>query len=215
MLTVEFLRVALILTHLLAFAVAICLVLREDIRLLMSRRLNLEELQATAHNLTLALIALFVTGALLVWVDTGFDPAVMATKPKLLAKFTVVGVLTLNGLILHFVIFPRLARSEGTDLGALPYFAAALGAVSSVSWIFASFLGVAKPLTESFGYLGFITLYAEVLAAGVLFATIVLGPHVRRLILAEQRGDPFARLLTLRRAGGRVIGNAFQQPVFR
>ena len=53
-------------------------------------------------------LVLWVTGLIIIGLDTGFDLAVLFTKGKLLAKFSVVALLTLNGLALHKWALPRL-----------------------------------------------------------------------------------------------------------
>lgn len=191
----ELTRVILILSHLIVFAAALFLVMREDLRLMKAERLEVADLKQTAHGVSLALMGLFATGATIVWFDTGFDPAVMADKPKLLAKFTVVAVLTLNGLALHHLLMPMLERAAFIRVRPVSRFAAVLGAISSVSWLFATFLGVAKPLTDVFGYQGFMMLYITLLIGGITVALAAIAPHVERLILATRRGEPFDRLV--------------------
>ena len=63
---------------------------------------------------TIALVVLWITGLAVIGMDTGFDTGLLATKPKLLAKLTVVAVLTVNSLGLHLLAFPRMARPEPT-----------------------------------------------------------------------------------------------------
>jgi hypothetical protein len=58
---------------------------------------------------TLALVVLWITGLAVIGMDTGFDTELLATKPKLLAKLSVVTVLTVNSLALHLLAFPRMA----------------------------------------------------------------------------------------------------------
>lgn len=182
MLTLDLLRVLLIIAHLVAFAVALFLVMREDLRLLQAKHLDLTELMATARLVSLALAGLFVTGAAVVVVDTGLDPAEMLSRPKLLAKFSVVSVLTLNGLVMHHKLFPLIAGRQPVDATILSRLATATAAISSTSWFYATFLGVAKPLTEALGYQGFMVVYASLLVVAIPGALILVGPHCERLI---------------------------------
>ena len=98
----------------------------------------------------------------------GIVLASMLAMPKLLAKVTVVGLLTLNGYYLHHRFFNRLGHAVANFRRAVNL-TALMAAVSGASWMFAAFLGMAKPLGKIFGYIDFMTLYATllVLALGV------------------------------------------------
>ena len=61
---------------------------------------------------TIALVVLWITGLAVIGMDTGFDTGLLATKPKLLAKLTVVAVLTVNSLGLHLLAFLRMAAPQ-------------------------------------------------------------------------------------------------------
>lgn len=193
----DFLRVALILLHLLAFAVALYLVMREDLRLLTADRLAPTELEETAHGVGLALSGLFVTGLAVIWVDTGFDAAEILARPKLTAKLLVVAVLTLNGLALHFLLFPRLRQLPAARPTLLARIATAMGAISTVSWLYAAFLGVAGSLTGRLGLGGFLTLYAGLLTVGVFCALALVAPRTEALFRGTAAGP--APLWPLRR----------------
>src|SRR4051812_19728467 len=92
--------------HVIAFAVAMAEVLRGDLRLLRERRIDALALARTARPVSYALLALWATGVVLVYIDTGFDPAVILGKSKLVAKLIVVAALSANGALLHATAFP-------------------------------------------------------------------------------------------------------------
>ncbi|MCW3780245.1 hypothetical protein [Defluviimonas salinarum] len=98
-----------------------------------------------------------------------------------MAKITVVAVLALNGAALHWILFPMLKGPRGGSRRcAVP--ACLLGAVSSVSWLYASFLGVAKPLASALGLSGFLGLYALALGLAMAGALLIVAPRLRRLM---------------------------------
>lgn len=192
----EILRVFVIFLHLIGFAAALFLVMREDLRLLSAKQLDLVEIESTARSVSRALMALFLTGALIVYVDTGFSAAEILARPKLLAKITVVLILTFNGFLLHWLVLPMLRQRPRRFLRARARLAAALGAVSSVSWVYATFLGIAKPLTDPLGYSGFITVYAVLLAGAVTVAMVFVAPRAELLLFGTRQAGRRAVILT-------------------
>jgi hypothetical protein len=81
------------------------------------------------------------------------------------AKLSVVIALTLNGVMLHLYALPRLHR--------LNFFAALMGGVSASSWLFAAFLGVARPIAALLTYGQFMGIYVLVVMAGLFAAAVV------------------------------------------
>ncbi|MGB3315346.1 MAG: hypothetical protein WBB85_13110 [Albidovulum sp.] len=159
---------------------ALYLVMREDLRFLSTPRLDLHDLHATARGVSGALAVLFLSGASVIWIDTGFDPAEIVARPKLMAKLAVICVLVLNGALMHALLFPLLA-GQHLRSRAVALLASLQGAVSSVSWLFATFIGVAKPLAGPLGFEGFMALYALALAGGAAVALTVIAPRFHRL----------------------------------
>ena len=136
-------RQLLLFGHTLAFAFAIVAVFREDVALLRARRVDADKLEATGRTIARLLGLLWLTGAALILLDIGLDWSALANKPKLAAKLTVVSLLTANGLLLHWVVFPMLTKPQRSP-GFASAVCAVVGAVSSVTWLFASFVGVAR-----------------------------------------------------------------------
>ena len=134
---------ALLYGHIIAFALALATILKEDVRLLRAKRINSASLLASAKSVKWLLLALWVTGVPMVMMDIGTDVSLLLDKPKLLAKLIVVGALTLNGILLHLVAFPMLTGKPQNPNKAATI-AATLGAVSTASWLYAFFLGAAR-----------------------------------------------------------------------
>jgi hypothetical protein len=164
-------RMMLIFFHLMSCAVAIGFAFFADYRILRSRGLptrhDVEIVQQVARFVTVALTALWITGAAIILLDFGHVPSMaeILQKPKLSTKMFVVSVLTLNGLALHSYALPRMGR--------LDLLCALIGGVSASSWMFAAFLGVAKPLGALLSINQFLALYSTTLLAGLLASSMV------------------------------------------
>lgn len=96
-----------------------------------------------------ALIAMWVTGIVLIGIRTGFQ--LQAFSPKLFAKLFVVTALTVNAVMIGRHGMALIARQGG--LKALTakemQLAAIMGGVSSASWLFALALGSSRFLAAS------------------------------------------------------------------
>ncbi len=79
---------------------------------------------------------------------------------KLPAKLIVVGALTPNGWALHAWVFPRL-RGAAVHIDHRLWPAAALGAISSASSLYASFVGVARVVSPWLSLAAFMALYSR------------------------------------------------------
>ncbi len=183
--TSALLRMLALYTHVLACFAAAAGVVLGDVAIFMPKRVDRLLLQKSTRLVSWALLALWISGLGLIGIDTGFDPAVMLDKPKLLAKLSVVLVLTLNGWALHRWAFPLLAspQDEPQKAAGLP---ALLGGISSASWLFAAFLGVAKPLAIVLLYPGFMALYGASLLLAI-GAALSLGRQrlARQLLVSD------------------------------
>lgn len=145
------LKMLLVYGHLLATCIALGRVLQADHKLWGWRRQSLtpaqlEYLAETQKIVTLALLALWGSGLLLVgqgYLDEGVK---YLLNQKLWAKASVVALLSLNGALLHRVGFPLLQKAPFVSLpGSARARLALLGALSMSGWLFAAFLGVARP----------------------------------------------------------------------
>jgi hypothetical protein len=181
-------RLGLMFLHFVAVAVAVGAVLREDWRLL-SGRLDVTALAQTRRVVFYALAVLWISGTGIVWIDTsGFDLSILTGKPKLLAKLLVVGVLTANGAVLHRFAFPMFGYPQ-RDPRTASGFLAIVGAVSSVSWLFAIFVGVGQPVASILGFSGFVSLYLIALGGGITVALVSVRPRIEQLLLQVELGS--------------------------
>jgi hypothetical protein len=195
-------RVLLVMVHLVAVAVAVGLVFWQDIALLTSRRINSMQFRLSSIRVTQALIVLWLSGLAMIGLDTGFDIGVLAAKPKIQAKLLVVTLLSLNGWALHRIAFPALMGMHKNSARTATL-VAVLGAISTASWVYAIFLGVARPLAQSLGFAGFIGLYGALLLMGMAVALLFVRPHIETLLLRPAgftAGQIIAILLGLGRA---------------
>ena len=172
-------RMLLIYVHVLAIAAAAAAVAFGDFAIFARQRIDKTMLETASWFASIALAALWISGLTVIIMDIGFDLEQLAAKPKLLAKLTVVMVLTINSLALHWVAFPRFYQPH-TDALRAATLPAVFGAVSAASWIYAAFVGIAKPLAEVFGYSGFIGLFALLLLGAISLALITVRPCLAR-----------------------------------
>jgi hypothetical protein len=166
-------RQALLYGHIIAFALAVATILKEDVHLLRAKRIDSTSLLATAKLVRWLLLTLWVTGVSMLMMDFGTDVSLLLGKPKLLAKLIVVGALTLNGILLHFVAFPMVTGKPRNPNKAATI-AATLGAVSTASWLYASFVAVARIVAPYFPLHYFVMFYLLALAIAVSIAILVV-----------------------------------------
>ena len=82
-------RQLLLFAHALAFAFAIVTVIRQDVTLLMVRRIDAAKLKSTGHRIALLLGLLWITGASLIALDAT-DLRTLIAAPKMATKLVVV-----------------------------------------------------------------------------------------------------------------------------
>jgi hypothetical protein len=148
--------------HLLGACVAIGVLLIQDVAIMRSKGAPLnadaaKELIRSARIVSVALLCLWCSGILLFAIGYVENPQQYITNQKLWSKFVVVSILTINGFFLHFYSFPKVISVKGLlGFGLMEQVLVTLsGAVSSVSWLFACYLGVARPWnnTTEFSYI--------------------------------------------------------------
>jgi hypothetical protein len=207
-------RMGLILAHLLAFAAAFAAVAFGDFAIFRRRRVDTELLGKAAKGVMVALTALWVTGLAVIWLDTRFDLGILWARPKLLAKFSIAGLLTLNGMALHRWAFPRFSQPQDDPQRAavLP---AVLGAISATTWAFAAFVGVGKAVTPVLGYSGFMALYAASVVMGIAVSLTYIRPRLVSVIgqidgplieMGDGRDNAADRRVSGRRSEARLAG---------
>ena len=174
-----FVRTVLVLTHLLFFALAMATVLREDWRFIRNRMPSRKRLRLVGQRMSWWFSGLLLSGAALVWIDTGFNLGQILDNPKLLAKLAVVAVLALNGCLLHLWGLEALGRPHCRAAWAASGLAL-LGAVSTCSWIMAAWLGIGRSLTSTLGFQGFMAVYAAALCAAAAVSLLWMRPLLMR-----------------------------------
>jgi hypothetical protein len=174
-------RQALLYGHIIAFALALTSIIKEDVRLLRASRIDSASLHATAKSVKWLLLALWITGVPMVVMDVKADFSLLLASPKLLAKLIVVVALTVNGLMLHFVAFPLITgRARNSTKAAT--IATTLGAVSTTSWLYASFVAVSRIVAPYFSVYDFVLLYLLALAVAVSFAILIIRGRFKLLL---------------------------------
>lgn len=174
-------RQALVYGHIIAFALALATILKEDARFLRAKRIDSASLLASAKLVKWLLLALWATGIPMVIMDVGTDVSLLLSKPKLVAKLIVVAALTLNGILLHRVAFPMLTGKPKNPVRAATI-AATLGAVSMTSWLYAFFLGASRIVAPYFSLYDFMILYLLGLAMAFTVAMFVVRGRLERLL---------------------------------
>jgi hypothetical protein len=186
----ELIRMFLVLGHLAALMAAAIAVAFGDFALLGRRQIQGDLLHSASKAVAIALGALWLTGLGIIYVDTHFALAAMLAKPKLLAKLTVVLLLTLNGVFMHAKVLPALQRVYARAQGlVVAQRATRVGAISAAGWVFGVFLGVAKPLAPILGYAGFMALFAAVVLGALAVSSQVVLPELRRRLTQGHWGD--------------------------
>jgi len=172
----EFIRMAIVYLHLIACCVAIGLVLTNDVAMIKNLFKHEQDTQDDGHLahlpriVSLALIALWITGLGIIGLDVSTQGMAYLMNPKLQAKVAIVALLTFNGFILHNTVLPGLQKAGsllrlGFKARTLAIFT---GVVSGVSWFSAALLGVGRPLnwkyslTEILGGLPIVILFGFV-----------------------------------------------------
>jgi hypothetical protein len=144
------LSMALVFVHLLAASMALGAIVATDLRLLSKLaedRVRIAPPNAfVARIVAVALGLLWASGLAIVALGLAGNPDYLA-NPKLQAKIGLVALLTANAVALHRITFPRLARGKRVARWRTgDWLAVAVPvALSNTLWLFAAFLGIARP----------------------------------------------------------------------
>jgi len=181
------LKNALVFCHLLAMALAVAKMLEYDIRFLRcaNQPSTPERRQMLLHTkvvMSWSLLVLWLTGAgLVAW--GWFESPTYLDNQKLWIKVITVASLTLNGVLMHRFAFPLLQDDRAfLDLPLRQGLGlTAFAATSSTSWLYASFLGVARSWNHSAPLSYTLTVYVALLLAAVVSgSSVVAALHRRR-----------------------------------
>lgn len=135
------------------------------------------EIARVKYLMPRALIGLWITGLLIVAHGMAAHPAYLNNE-KLWFKVFVVVALSLNGLLVHRagrVMQPGVMLAALDDRTALQLNLA--GATSSISWLWACFLGTARSWNDTLSFTTILLYYLTSLFFGL---SIALGMHLRR-----------------------------------
>lgn len=191
-------RMFLLMLHVMSVIGAAVGIAFADLSLFHGPRVNQGLLRLGCQLVFGMLCLLWITGLLIIWLDTGFDLHVIAGKPKLIAKVAVATLLSLNGYVLHRYLFdallaPPLKPRLGVNASAV------LAAVSGTSWLYAFFLGLAKPMAAFTTLAGFASIFLALLALAGVVVTLLIRPRLLS-IYERQSGIPSLIRAPARRA---------------
>lgn len=170
----------LVYSHLIAACVAIAVIFFQDAALMKWRGRAMDQkavndLHRDANRIVTFLILLWITGLALVILGQMNNPAYLLNQ-KLWAKFTVVSILTLNGLLLHSYSFPLVSSSKGLlglrKSGQL--FVLVTAVISLVSWLFACYLGIARHWNNVAPFSYVMTVYTVLLCISMIGGLLYL-----------------------------------------
>lgn len=174
-------KTLIVYVHLIAACVAVGVLLIQDLALAKTRghslsQLAINELERAAKIISLSLIVLWISGLTLVLIGYLENPQEYLMNQKLWAKFTVVGILTLNGMALHHFSFPRVVSSRGIlGLGNIEKTLVVFsGVISSISWLFACYLGIARPWNHTVEYSFVMFVYLGLLCPACILGCTVI-----------------------------------------
>lgn len=165
-------KTVLVFLHFLLAALVLAQVLRTDFLLLKNYtkplgREIIDNIRETKKTACWCLLALYLTGGALVFYGMSTNSEYLANE-KLWVKFVCVGVLTVNGLLVHKL--DKYVR-EGSVLSefSVPFGLgiAVVGAISSSSWIFACVLGIARAWNGALSFAEVMAYYGTVVGLAV------------------------------------------------
>ncbi len=133
------------------------------------------------------LCILWITGIGLIAMGPGLHAETILSNGKLLAKITVVTILTVNGILLHTYAFPQFSQATQTHIFGHADLLHDPGGISSVSWVVASLIGASRIIAPFLNYAGFMSLYALSLAIGLLVALVWVRPVIQRQMSMADR----------------------------
>jgi hypothetical protein len=170
----------ILMAHVLCLVLAGIGVAFADLSLFGKARVDRRLLRMAIRMVAWALVALWLSGLSLVWIQTGFDPATIMAKPKLVAKLSVATLLTLNGILLHRHFFDVIGTAP-TNPRRAANVTTLLATVSGASWLYAGFLGLAKALAPVLSLADFTLLYLLVLGLAAVFAVRFVRPRILQI----------------------------------
>ena len=169
----EIFKTGLVFVHFFASAVALATILRADFLILthFTSKLSVKacaRIHAAKSVVSGALAVLWLTGVMICVHGYMHDPAYILNE-KLWVKVLVVVALSLNGWFLHRFAFGAI--QPGARLSdAVPrqrMILTLMACLSSSSWVFACFLGIARVLNNKHNFAGVMGAYSLMLAVNI------------------------------------------------
>ncbi len=181
----EWVRMMLLYAHLIIVVFALAQVLVADYRIV-TGSFEKSALQHKAALLAKLLMGLWVSGLAIIYIDTGFAVELLFANSKLMVKLICVAVLSLNGLLIHYIAMPAIFSEKRISTNLI-LFTSALGGISSSHWLMAAFIGTSTPLGRfQFGEL--LAMYGLV-TVGAVISSVALYKFQRGWIETLQRSD--------------------------
>lgn len=165
--------------HTVAFAFSFVAIVKADLDFVLNLKSGEYHIHDLGRKIMVLLAILWGTGIGLIFADLGLDWSPLLEKPKLLTKLTVVTILTLNGILVHYIAFPCVTHPQANPKRAAT-FCVILGAISSVSWFYAAFVGLARIVAPMMTYHDFLSLYVLALFTGLVIAITAIQPRLAR-----------------------------------
>lgn len=185
-------------THLLLTCLALGTVIYADWCLFRERNKVISQsvrwlLQEMRFFFVYLLVGLWVSGIAIVALGYSEQGIHYLQNQKLQAKVILMVILTLNAIFLHKVIFPRLDQIQ--SLADLPprqlLSLLSAGAISSGSWSFIAYLGVARFMNHTFSISAVLILYVAWISLLFLGSSILfLMPRIQFLASGRLRLVP-------------------------
>ena len=141
-----------------------------------NQRMKPRLIEGLQNTVSLALVGLWITGAAIIAMDVSDKGMGYLSNPKLEAKLILVSLLTFNGLLLHRCALP-LIRKAGSLLNLSSgqrSFAALVGSISAVSWLYAALMGVGRPLSWKYSLTQLLAAYPVLIATGFVVMMLLL-----------------------------------------
>ncbi len=176
----SFAQQILVFIHLFAFAFAIVMIVGEDFKILISKKMDVGKLHKLANRVTILLGVLWVSGIALLAIKPGLDLELILANSKLAAKITVVSVLTINGMLLHLFVFPSFRSPE--KFKRILVIASLLSVISTTSWIYAGLVGAARAIAPIMTYQNYMNIYLVLLAFALFVGVLVVYPMMKLLL---------------------------------
>lgn len=187
------LKTLIVYAHLLATAFALVELLRFDFRILRKLHQPLDandrqRLQVARVTINYALGVLWLTGIGLVVLNALADPDATLANEKLWMKIVAVMLLTLNGILVHrlavrWIVPGQMIHQMPT---AQQQLLLVMGTISTVSWLFAAFLGIARIWNNSVRIEELLVLYGALLIAAMVFVNVLLAAWPGRTVQPVQ-----------------------------